>query len=154
MSLNPDLCSGQGSLSACGVHAMGLNFPTCTEGSPVSSLTCDRWQRLNSEAFNRCPRCLVDTDVAVYVGGARCFATIRSVWTGRRGAASLAHACVTRRRETTLVQAGRVIASINTKPLPLTTPTRTHNNNTYTHQGRALGLSVASASRCKKPPYT
>jgi len=33
---------GQGK-SAVGVHAIGLNSWTGTEGSPVSSLKCDRW---------------------------------------------------------------------------------------------------------------
>jgi len=33
-----------------GVHAIGLNSWTGTEGSAVSSLICDRWQRLNLES--------------------------------------------------------------------------------------------------------
>jgi len=31
-------------------HAIGLNSWTGTEGSPVSSLKCDRWQRLNLQS--------------------------------------------------------------------------------------------------------
>jgi len=40
----------------------------------VSSLICDRWQPLNSEAFNRFLCCQMDTDVAICIGGARCLA--------------------------------------------------------------------------------
>ena len=35
----------------------GINSWTGTEGWPVSSLICDRWQQLNLEPFNRCRRC-------------------------------------------------------------------------------------------------
>ena len=54
-------------------------------------------------------------------------------------------------REMTLVQAGRV-SKYQYKASPINhAHTRTYNNNIYTHQGCALGLLVASASRCKKP---
>ena len=45
------------------VHAIGLNSWTGTEGSPVSSLNCDGWQRLNLESFSRCRRRQRETDV-------------------------------------------------------------------------------------------
>jgi len=38
------------SIGCVGVHAIGLNSWTGTEGSPVSSLKCDRRQRLNLES--------------------------------------------------------------------------------------------------------
>ena len=46
------------------MHAIGLNSWTGAEGSPVSSLICVRWQRLNLEPFNRSLSVpSVDTDV-------------------------------------------------------------------------------------------
>jgi len=38
------------SIGCVGGHGIGLNSWTGTEGSPVSSLKCDRWQRLNLES--------------------------------------------------------------------------------------------------------
>ena len=38
------------SIGCVGGHAIGLNSWTGTEGSPVSSLKCDRWQWLNLES--------------------------------------------------------------------------------------------------------
>ena len=38
------------SIGCVGGHAIGLNFWKGTEGSPMSSLKCDRWQRLNLES--------------------------------------------------------------------------------------------------------
>jgi len=37
-------------IGCVGGHAKGLNSWTGTEGSPVSSLKCDKWQRLNLES--------------------------------------------------------------------------------------------------------
>jgi len=76
--------------------------------------------------------------------------TVQLVWAGQCWPASLVHTCVPGTEKRLRYRLG-LLASISTKPLPLTTRTRTHNNNTYTHQGCTLGLSVASASRCKKP---
>ena len=45
------------SIGCVGGHAIGLNSWTGTEGSPVSSLKCDRWQWLNLEPFNCCLHC-------------------------------------------------------------------------------------------------
>ena len=112
----------------CSVHAVGLNSQTGTEGSSVSSLICDRWLRLNSEAFNRCLCCQEDTDAAVCVGCARCLACpLPSSKFGLDGVGRLLWRtpALSGTEKQPWYRLG-MLASISTKPLPLTTHAYAH----------------------------
>jgi len=110
----------------CGVHTVGLNSQTGAEGSPVSSLICIRWQWLNLEVFNCCLHCQVDTDAAVCIGGAKCLAC--PLLSSQFWAGFLAHTALSGSENWPLYRLG-ALASISTKPLPLTTQTHNNNNN-------------------------
>ena len=145
------------SLPTCGVYARGLDSRTGTEGSPVSCLICDRWQRLNSEAFNRCPRFPVDTDVVVCVGGARCLACLLP--SGQFGLVGVGQlpwrtSALSGAEKRPWYRLGE-LTSISTKALPLITPTRAHTTTTHTHTVDAHWAYQWSQHRSvKSPPYT
>jgi len=126
----------------------GIKFPDRKQRvSPVSSLICGKWQRLNSEAFNRGSQCQVDIDVAISIGGTRCLACpLPSSQFGLAGVGRLPWQtpAFSGAEKQPWYSLG-ALASISTKPLPLTTHAQQqHIHTPGMYIGPISGLSVVT----------
>jgi len=130
---------GQRSLSAVGAHAIGLNSWTGTEGSPVSSLKCDRWQRLNLESrlaavcaasghWCSKPRGCVMALGPWPAGWPACY---QLAWRAYGGRVGLPDSCVAwRKRNKAGLKLCALLNTVQGSPLP------TYHAHTHTHTSR------------------